>query len=109
MFFHMLCYAMDILKKAHMAKLVYFVIAYGLHHKLFFNIFQVIGRSGNSSYSRSWKADFGGRTKFVHHIWVARPFTFRKNLNQVIVIDIIQMVYPVCIVPVNPKILCRRL
>ena len=86
---HMFRNAVNILKETDMTELIYFIIADCLYHHLLFNILKVIGGSCQCCYTGTRKTDFGSRTEFIYHIRIARALTFRKNLHQIVLIDII--------------------
>ncbi len=106
---HVLHQAVDIAEKAHMAKLVHLVVANRLNGQLHLDVLHVVGGSGDGRKPRTGEADLGGGGEFIHQVRVPRPLALRQNLNQVILVVVVQVMYPISVVPVNAEILCRRL
>ena len=106
---HMLHHAVNVLKETYMAQLIYLVVSDGLDLQLLFDIFQVILRSSQGCNTGTGEADLGCRSKLIYQIRISCALALCQNLNQMVLIMVIQMVYTVGVIPVNTEVLCCRL
>ena len=105
----MLRHSINVFKKPHMAQLVDLIMPYRLHLQLFPDIHQVILGCGDCCDAGTWKTDFGCGAEFINHIGITGAFTLRKDFHQIVLVDIVKMVYSIRIIPIDAEIFCRRL
>ena len=65
------------------------------------------GSDGRNSGAR--EGNLRGGTELIYHIRVSSLFTLGKDLQNVARMIRIQVMYAVCVIPVNTEILCSRL
>ena len=106
---HVLHHAVNILEEADMAQLVHLIVADGLHLQLFLDIFQVVQGRGQGRDAGAREADLRGGRELVDQVRIPGPLAFRKDLKDVVLVMVIQMMDGIGIVPVEAEILCRRL
>ena len=81
----------------------------GLHLELLLDVLQIVEGGRHRRDARSREADLGGRRKLVNQVRIARPLALGKDLNQMVLVVVIQMMDGVGIVPVDTEVLRRRL
>ena len=106
---HVLDHAVDILEEADVAQLVHLVVTYGLHSELLLDVIEVIQRGSERRNAGAREADLGGRSKLVDKVRIARALALRENLDNRILIEVIEVMNRVGIVPVKTEILGRGL
>ena len=106
---HMLDHAMDILEEAYMTKLIYLIIADGLVLHLVTDIIEVVRARRERCEAGTREGDLRGRGKLINHIRITRALTLSEDLDEVILVLIIEVMYTVGVVPVNTEVTCSRL
>ena len=64
--------------------------------------------SSNGCNTGTWETDLGSRCKFVNQIWISGSLALCKDLDQMILVMVIQVMDAVCIIPENTEIRCSR-
>ena len=106
---HMLDHAMDILEETYMTKLIYLIIADGLVLHLVTDIIEVVRARRECCETRTREGDLRGRGKLIDHIRITRTLTLGEDLDEVILILIIEVMYTVGVIPVDTEVTCSRL
>ena len=107
-FLHMFGQPVDVLEETHVAELVYLVVADRLVLQLIQDVFHIVGRGCQRGDATSREGDLGGRRDLVDQIGISRALAFRQDLDQVVLLRVVQMMYAVSIVPEDTEVRCGR-
>ena len=106
---HVLDHAVDILEEADVAQLVHLVVTYGLDPELLLDVIEIVQRGSERRNAGAREAYLRGRSELIDKVRIARALALRENLDDRILIEVIEVMNRVGIVPVKTEILGRGL
>ena len=109
LFSHMGLDAVQILEETDMAQLIDLIVADHLYVHLLLHIFQVGLGSGDRGNTCAGEGNLCGRTEFINHIRVSGLLALGEDIQNMIRMIRVKMVYAVSVVPENTEVLRGRL
>ena len=99
----------NVAKIANMAQLVHLIVADRLDLKLGSDVLEVVGGRRQRRDPASGESDLGSGGELVDQVRIACSFALHKDLDQMVLLVLVQVMYAVRVVPEDPEVGSRRL